>query len=59
MLTKEATIMMTRAITGIMCAILVLTVFQPSPATVAGKSPEATQLDRDVGELFSHLLRRA
>ena len=51
--------MITRAITGIMCATLVLTVFQPSPATVAGKSPEATQLDRDVGELFSHLLRRA
>ena len=40
--------MKTRAIIGIMSAMLVLAAFQPFPATAAGKSPEATQIDRDV-----------
>jgi len=40
--------MKTRAIIGIMCAMLALAAYQPFPATAAGKSPEATQIDRDV-----------
>jgi lipid-binding SYLF domain-containing protein len=40
--------MKTRVFIGIMCAMLVLAAYQPSPAPAADKSPEATQIDRDV-----------
>lgn len=40
--------MKTRAVIGIMFAVLLLAGYQPFHATAADKSPEATQIDRDV-----------
>ena len=51
--------MMTRAITGIICAILVVAAFHPSPAAAAGKSPDATQIDRDVDSALKKLYKAA
>ena len=47
--------MKTIAITGILCVMLVFVAFQASPATAAGKSPEAAQIDRDVDSALKTL----
>ena len=44
---EKETTMNTRAVITIMFAVLMLAGYQPSHATAADKSPEATQIDRD------------